>query len=284
MRFEAAAEEALVRPTRVVDVPDSGRRHFPGREGAGRALTAPARRPSRPSVLVLAGLAVAAAFGFVLFGLGGLDYYATPVAARGTLKVHRLLRPSGTVGLVFGIAGAGLMLLTLPFVVRKKIPALSRRGSTQRWLDFHIFCGIVGPALITLHTSFKFNGIISVAYWSMVLVVSSGFVGRYLYVRIPRSIRGVELSLDEIQERIDDLKRRADEAAAAARGTHAMDAEIAALDAERLLLARRMKNLSRTKKLFDLWHVFHKPLVYVMFAIAAVHVALAVYMGYSVHF
>ncbi|HQR47460.1 MAG TPA: hypothetical protein PK598_15785 [Thermoanaerobaculia bacterium] len=247
-------------------------------------MTAPARSPSRLSVLVLAGLAVAAAFGFVLCGLGGLDYYLTPLALRGTQKVHRLLRPSGTAGLVLGIAGMGLMLLTLPFVVRKKIPALSRRGSTQRWLDFHIFCGIVGPALITLHTSFKFNGIISVAYWSMVLVVSSGFVGRYLYVRIPRSIRGVELSLDEIQERIDDLKRRAEEAAAAARGTHAMDAEISALDGERALLARRMKNLARTKKLFDLWHVFHKPLVYVMFTIAAVHVALAVYMGYSVHF
>ncbi len=63
-----------------------------------------------------------------------------------------------------------------------------------------------------------------------------------------------------------------------------MDEEVAALDAERSLLVRRMANLGRTKKLFDLWHVFHKPLVYVMFAIAAVHVALAIYMGYSLHF
>ena len=30
-----------------------------------------------------------------------------------------------------------------------------------------------------------------------------------------------------------------------------------------------------------LWHVFHKPLVYVMFVIAAVHVVVALYFGYS---
>ena len=64
----------------------------------------------------------------------------------------------------------------------------------KTWLEVHIFCGIVGPVLVTFHTSFKFNGIVSVAYWSMVAVVLSGFVGRYLYVRIPRSLRGIELT------------------------------------------------------------------------------------------
>ena len=52
----------------------------------------------------------------------------------------------------------------------------------------------MGPVLVTLHTAFKFNGIVSIAYWSMVLVVLSGFVGRYLYVRVPKTLRGTELS------------------------------------------------------------------------------------------
>ena len=60
-------------------------------------------------------------------------------------------------------------------------------GSMPLWLEVHIFCGIVGPVLVTFHTSFKFNGIISVAYWSMMAVMLSGFVGRYLYVRIPKN-------------------------------------------------------------------------------------------------
>ena len=284
MRSETASAKAAVAVAPIVGGADRDGGRVIQRTGPGRAVTAPARSGPRVSVLVLAGLAVTLLVALTFFGLGGLHYYVTPLALRGAQKAHRLLRPSGTAGLVFGIAGAGLMLLTLPYIIRKKIPSLVRRGSTQRWLDFHIFCGIVGPAFITLHTSFKFNGIISVAYWSMVLVVTSGFVGRYLYVRIPRSIRGVELSLDEIHERIDELKRRTDEAAAASRLSHAMDAEIAALDTERSLLVRRLKNLATTKKLFDLWHIFHKPLVYIMAAIAAVHIALAVYMGYSVHF
>jgi hypothetical protein len=284
MRFETASAKTAVALKPIASVSDGVGPRLVERTGSRPAVKAPARSGPRVSVLVLAVLAVAILGGVVLFGLGGLFYYATPLALRGAQKAHRLLRPSGTAGLVFGIAGAGLMLLTLPYIIRKKIPSLVRRGSTQRWLDFHIFCGIVGPAFITLHTSFKFNGIISVAYWSMVLVVTSGFVGRTLYMRIPRSIRGVELSLDEIHERIDDLKRRTDEAAAASRLSHAMDAEIAALDTERLLLIRRLKNLATTKKLFDLWHIFHKPLVYIMAAIAVLHVALAVYMGYSVHF
>jgi hypothetical protein len=56
-----------------------------------------------------------------------------------------------------------------------------------------------------LHTSFKFNGIVSAAYWSMMIVMLSGFVGRYLYVRIPRSLRGAELSRAELDLKADQL-------------------------------------------------------------------------------
>ena len=51
------------------------------------------------------------------------------------------------------------MLMTLPYYVRKRWRALARVGTPKQWLEVHIFFGIVGPVLITLHTSFKFNGI-----------------------------------------------------------------------------------------------------------------------------
>ena len=38
--------------------------------------------------------------------------------------------------------------------------------------------------------------------------------------------------------------------------------------------------LKKTKTLFDLWHVFHMPLVYIMFVIVLMHVAVTMYMGY----
>jgi cytochrome b561 len=41
-----------------------------------------------------------------------------------------------------------------------------------------------------------------------------------------------------------------------------------------------MKYLHTTKKLFELWHVFHLPLVYLMFVIVAAHVAITLYLGY----
>jgi len=143
-------------------------------------------------VLVLAGVFCAAAIGVVLMSFGGWEYYRTPLATRGYMPAHKFLRPSGIIGLPLGIAGAIAMLSTLPYAARKRWRPLARLGSTPKWLEVHIFFGIVGPVLVTLHTAFKFNGVVAVGYWLMMIVWSSGFVGRYLYVRIPKTIRGVE--------------------------------------------------------------------------------------------
>ena len=40
-------------------------------------------------------------------------------------------------------------------------------------------------------------------------------------------------------------------------------------------LQQRRHTLAATKRLFDLWHVFHLPLVWVMFAIVSIHVGVA---------
>ena len=153
------------------------------------------------SVVISAGLVC-----WILFGLGGREYYLTPLAVRGYAAGHPLLRPSGPVGQTFGITGAALMLMPFLYMVRKRATWLKRAGNLRTWLEVHLFCGVVGPVLVTFHTSFKFNGIVSAAYWSMVVVVLSGFVGRYLYVRIPRSIRGIELTRAELDARADEIK------------------------------------------------------------------------------
>ena len=51
--------------------------------------------------------------------------------------------------------------------------------------------------LVLFHTAFKFGGLVSVSFWSMVAVVASGVVGRFIYLQIPRTIEGRELSLAE---------------------------------------------------------------------------------------
>ena len=263
---------------------------------------------------------------WIVFPLGGRGYYATPLGVRAYAPEHRLLRPSGPFGQTFGLIGTVLILVPFAYMARKRIKGLRTTGTLRGWLEVHLFCGIVGPVLVTFHTSFKFNGIISAAYWSMVTVMLSGFVGRYLYVRIPRSIRGNELTRadmdiraaelhDEIVRSVDDqgiqqqvdafereiapvdarlsffdlafgefgLRRRVrafDRQLAASAVPRHLREDIGRLAAERSLVLRRGAYLQRTKKLFELWHVFHLPLVYLLLVIAAAHIALALYLGY----
>ena len=77
-------------------------------------------------------------------------------------------------------------------------------------LEFHIFLCTLGPIMVLFHTTFKFGGIVSVGFWSMVLVVLSGVIGRFIYTQIPRTIEGRELSLSEVKSShatlVDDLK------------------------------------------------------------------------------
>ena len=121
-------------------------------------------------VLVVAGL-FCSAVTFVLLGVfDGWEYYRAPLATRGYLPAHAWLRPSGTVGLTLGVSGVIAMLGTLPYALRKRWKRLSKVGAAKNWLEVHIFFGVVGPVLITFHTSFKFNGLISVGYWLMMTV------------------------------------------------------------------------------------------------------------------
>ena len=262
----------------------------------------------------------------VLSWLDGWSYYRQPASIRGTLPAHAWLRPSGPAGHAFGIAGFLFMLMPVAYAARKRVGALRSSGPLPVWLDAHVFCGIVGPVLVTFHTSFKFGGLVSVAYWSMVTVGLSGFAGRYLYVRIPRNVRGLELTRAELDararelslalaaidlpprlaDRIRALERRVDQMTSepALLGLLRADAAVATelrtlrraiadsgvapdlleravrLVAERAVLVRRTTVLQQTRRLFDLWHVFHLPLVYVMFLIVVLHVAVTIYLGY----
>lgn len=274
------------------------------------------------NALLLGALVVLALTAWVLADLGGWDYYTTPLRVRGYAAPHRVLKPTGLVARPLGVTGLLMMVVPVLYGLRKRWRPLAWAGSLLVWLEVHIFCGMVGPALITYHTSFKFNGVISVAYWSMVAVMLSGFVGRYLFVRIPKSIRGAELSHDDIRDRTAELKRQIDATSlqpGLVSHLHAVEARLepialkstfgplivwwrlrrlrlelrqAGVDrllaarttwamAERAVLLRRLARLNRTRRLFSMWHVFHQPLVYVMFTIAALHVGIAVYLGYA---
>jgi hypothetical protein len=146
----------------------------------------------------------------VLVGLAelGREYYLTPLPLRPRHPLYWTLKPGGRLGLLYGITGATLMVLMLVYSVRKRIRFLRRLGTLGSWLDFHIFCGVVGPLFIVLHSSFKVQGLVALSFWSMVVVALSGVLGRFLYLQIPRTRSGDELSLAEAEVMDAELSRR----------------------------------------------------------------------------
>ncbi len=135
---------------------------------------------------------------YVYFLIDGLEYYQIPLQERPHHTEYRSLRPAGLYGQGFGVIGGLMMLFMLLYSIRKRTRLFGNWGKLSRWLDIHTYFGVMGPLLIILHTSFKVEGLVAVAFWAMIAVALSGVVGRYLYKQIPRTPDGVELSLKDI--------------------------------------------------------------------------------------
>jgi len=114
-----------------------------------------------------------------------------------TAEEPRPLEPGKGFGHTLGYAGSAMMLVTLLYPLRNRSERLARIAPRKLWLDIHIFFGLLGPMLITFHTTFKIGGLVSVSFWSMVVVVISGVIGRFIYIQIPRGIAGNELTVEE---------------------------------------------------------------------------------------
>ena len=139
----------------------------------------------------------------------GYSYYSLSIDQRFFHSEHQQLKPSGTIGHGLGIAGSFMMLVGVgSYMMRKRIQRFSRLGILKYWLEFHIFLCTLGPIFILFHTSFKFGGLVAVSFWSMVAVVLSGVVGRYIYIQIPRTIEGREMNLGEINQIKDELLQK----------------------------------------------------------------------------
>lgn len=138
----------------------------------------------------------------------GWDYYRQPSVLRARHPLHPTLKPTGSIGHPCGFLGTFLILSLLSYSARKRLSRLQGWGNLRYWLNYHIWMGITGPLLILVHSSFKVGGIIAVAFWSMVLVVLSGFLGRFVYIQIPHDIRGRELSGEEIAETLALMEQR----------------------------------------------------------------------------
>jgi len=113
---------------------------------------------------------------------GTVIFFTRAIPAAGELFGHGL-----------GIFGFILMMMTETlYSIRKRVRSASW-GRMSFWLQFHIFTGLVGPYMVLLHTSWKFNGLAGAVTLLTLIIVVSGVIGRYIYTRIPRTLDGLEI-------------------------------------------------------------------------------------------
>lgn len=251
----------------------------------------------------------------------GYDYYKTPLEEKFYHPQHNWFKPSGSFGHGLGIFGTLMILFGVTiYIARKRYNFLVKYIRLKYLLEFHIFLCTLGPILILFHTAFKFGGIVSVAFWSMVVVVASGVVGRFIYIQIPRTIEGRELNLNEVKqmkaEITNTLKIDAglDEEtlsvlfeSSLTSKSSLMDyffkdrktiravkkvlkkknipktkrAEILSMVKNEISLSNKIGRLLTMQKLFKYWHVAHLPFALIMLIILIIHVGVTLAFGYK---
>ncbi|MDX1462457.1 MAG: hypothetical protein R3359_05325 [Marinirhabdus sp.] len=245
-------------------------------------------------------------------GIVGYSYYDTPLEERFYHPRHDWFKPSGLFGQGLGVIGTFIIFFgVFIYILHKRYNILGKRVRLKYLLEFHIFLCSLGPVLILYHTAFKFGGIVSIAFWSMVAVVASGVIGRFLYLQIPRTIEGRALSLKEVENSRTDVqsfltqKYTLDETTVvqflnfidknkgqtvtksdlkkslASHGVPKVEQRkiFSAVKKERSL-SKKIQRLEQMKKLFRYWHVAHMPFAIIMLVIVVVHVVVAFTFGY----
>jgi len=253
-------------------------------------------------------------------GYSGYAYYHTPIEERFYAADHAMLKPSGPFGHGYGIVGTLMMILgVFGYQARKYMRSLARLGVLKHWLEFHIFLCILGPILVLFHTSFKFGGLVSISFWSMVAVVASGVAGRFIYLQIPRTIQGRELGLHEIHAMKEEISQQIEREIGQKLKTSIIQTghegkvasnylkqlwvdwqaknrlrkqlktaqiqgkklhDIMRLVGNEMTMNRRIIGLQYMQKLFKYWHVIHLPFAIIMLVIMLIHVGVTLFFGY----
>ena len=121
--------------------------------------------------------------------------------------------PRSDFGWYLGVVGSAMLLLMLAYPLRKHVGFMSRWGALKHWFRIHMIMGIVGPTFILFHSTFHLRSLnATIALFSMLGVVISGIIGRFIYTKIHYGLYGRRATLGKVQEELaglsDDAKSR----------------------------------------------------------------------------
>jgi hypothetical protein len=224
--------------------------------------------------------------------------------------VHRSPRFAGSLwGGVLAVSGAALMLFPLAYLVVKRIKPLKQRVtrfvSMRTLLTWHMYAGVLGPILVLLHTGHKFNSTLGVALTAMtLLVVLSGFTGRYLMNQFSQTIREKREMLTRLEvayrDAAGELAANPQQAAVLRpfsgllsrwigslliRPSHAGNRDMAAPVRDFALVESMadveyaVKTHEMFKRVFGRWLKFHIVISAILYILLALHIWSGIYFG-----
>jgi len=231
-------------------------------------------------------------------------------------RLQEIPSASSLWGHSIGALGFVLMLMTEVLYSLRKRSAHAKWGPMSDWLEFHIFTGLVGPFLVLLHPGFQFKGLAGVLSLLTILIVISGFIGRYIYTAVPRTADGVEIDLAVLEAQAAAIRaelallaveqvtqpvatRRAIGTAITAGAAaayqwsagqtprqvnqpvsgamRAKTRHLQQLQQHQRKLQKAIRQRQTARRLFALWHTIHIPLGLTLFLIAFIHIGAAIY-------
>ena len=103
-------------------------------------------------------------------------------------------------GYYLGLVGSLMMASLLLYPLRKHVKTFQNFGSLRTWFVVHMVFGITGPLLVLFHSTFQthsFNA--TIAFWSMIIVLVSGVIGRFVFTRMYQGLEGNRATLREME-------------------------------------------------------------------------------------
>jgi len=223
-----------------------------------------------------------------------------------------------------GVLGFLLMVMTETlYSFRKRSKRGARWGKMSSWLEFHIFTGIVGPFMVLLHPGWEFKGLAGILSLMTLLIVFSGFFGRYIYTAIPRANNGAEIDLQKLEMSARRLEaelsrlKHQDETqpiqkiktnggtvsnvlsrfwgdiravltdiairTGSSGPTKQTKLELLRIRRKYEQVQRQINNLAAARRLLSLWHAIHIPLGLTLFLVALVHIGATIYYSMLIY-
>lgn len=115
-------------------------------------------------------------------------------------------------GGILAITGSSLMLIPLIYVPIKRIKIIKKYFlnymKMRTLLTIHIYAGVIGPILAILHTGHKFNSALGISLTGItIIVVLSGFAGRYLLKYLSTEIKEKKVLLEQANQQFKIVQK-----------------------------------------------------------------------------